>query len=388
MNSTLLKKAGDPFREKHPVKSKRYRFQEITMKLKERYDVIIAGTGPAGAGAARALKGSGLETLAVERSKLPRYKMCSGIVFPSSRKIIEQDFGKIPPNVMCEPVITKGNRVFITNDTPMIDVPFSAFDEGDGLEEEGFNTWRADLDLWLMNQSDAEIADQCSFESFRREDGEYLVELGYQGIRSLARTRYLIGADGTLSRVRRSIFPEFNKKINKLPNYEEIHTGSIDLEPGWLYLFMDRSVTGYFATVFHKDDKIVVVTGVNEKESVKNYFKAFKSHLEQNHGLKSDSVQSRHGIVLTDMSARKNYCLGVDNVLLAGEAGGFLRGGEGITSSLVSGKAAGEAVLESVKKKRPAIKYFRELAADELQKCEHIHASLSAIMGYNVFMRP
>ncbi len=61
------------------------------MGLKGKYDVVIVGSGPAGAGAAKALSGSGLETLIVERDKLPRYKMCSGIVFPSSRKFIEDN---------------------------------------------------------------------------------------------------------------------------------------------------------------------------------------------------------------------------------------------------------------------------------------------------------
>ena len=66
------------------------------MIQKERYDVVIVGSGPAGAGAAKALSGSSLRTLIVERDKLPRYKMCSGIVFPSSRKFITDNFGEIP----------------------------------------------------------------------------------------------------------------------------------------------------------------------------------------------------------------------------------------------------------------------------------------------------
>ena len=95
-----------------------------------------------------------------------------------------------------------------------------------------------------------------------------------------------------------------------------------------------------------------------------------------------------HGIVLTDMSAQKNYCLGARNLLLAGEAGGFLRGGEGITSSLASGKAAGEAILQSVASGKPAIEHFRELASEELRNCEMVHERLEAALGFNVFKRP
>ena len=39
------------------------------MELNDSYDVVIVGSGPAGAGTAKALTGSGLDTLIVERDK-------------------------------------------------------------------------------------------------------------------------------------------------------------------------------------------------------------------------------------------------------------------------------------------------------------------------------
>lgn len=255
------------------------------MNLKDSYDVVIVGSGPAGAGAAKALSGKGLETLIVERDKLPRYKMCSGIVFPSSRRFISENFGEIPGRIRCNPERVMGNRIFMTMDSPVMDVPFSVFDEGEELESEGFNTWRSDLDFWLCQQTDATIADNCRFDDFKTEDNGYSVMLRHKGDKVTVKTKYLIGADGTLSRVRRAAFPEFDKTVGLVPNYEEIYKGKIDLEPGWLYLFMDRNVTGYFATVFHKDDDIVVVTGVRRHESVKKYFSAFRTYLEEKHGL-------------------------------------------------------------------------------------------------------
>ena len=357
------------------------------MGLKGKYDVVIVGSGPAGAGAAKALSGSGLETLIVERDKLPRYKMCSGILFPSSRKFVTDHFGEVPSEILRSPERTKGNRVFATIDSPFMDVLFSVFDEGEDLEEEGFNTWRADLDFWLCSQSDADLVGNCRFDDFEKEGQEYVVSLRHSGTRTSVRTKYLIGADGTLSRVRRTAFPGFEKGVGLVPNYEEIYEGKIDLEPGWLYLFMDRSLTGYFATVFHKDGRIVVVTGVQQRESVKEYFAAFRTHLEEKHGLAVKETASCHGIVLNDMSAKENYCLGSEKLLLAGEAGGFLRGGEGITSSLISGKAAGEAVLESERSGKPAVEHFRDLASEEIEVCKRVNTRLTEAMGFNVFTR-
>ena len=109
--------------------------------------------------------------------------------------------------------------------------------------------------------------------------------------------------------------------------------------------------------------------------------------LEEKHGLVVNETVSSHGIALTDMSARQNYCLGKDHILLTGEAGGFLRGGEGITSSVISGYEAGRSVLESIKTGKPAIEHFKELARDEIERCNRVHANLEAVMGFNVFTR-
>ena len=357
------------------------------MDLKDRYDVVVVGSGPAGAGAAKALSGSGMETVIVERDKLPRYKMCSGLLLPSARKFIDDNFGPLPEEILSEPSIVKGARLCLTNDSPVMDLPPFSLDASPGLEETILNTWRSGLDYWLCSRSDAAIVGVCRFDGYEMDDHEYVVRLRHAGEEVSVRARYLVGADGTLSRVRRTAFPGFERSVGLVPNYEEIYTGEIALEPGWLYLFMDRSITGYFATVFHKDDHIVVVTGVHQRESVKEYFEAFRTHLEKEHGLIVKKKTSSHGIVLTDMSARRNYCLGKENVLLAGEAGGFLRGGEGITSSLASGTAAGNAILESIKTGKPAIHSFKDLAAEELRNCEKVHADLEAATGFNVFMR-
>lgn len=354
----------------------------------ERYDVVVVGSGPAGAGAARALTGSGLRTLIVERYGLPRFKMCSGIVFPSGRKFIAENFGDIPEKVLSTPELVKGQRIHPTVDAPSFEAPFAVFDGEEGCEPEALNTSRSELDYWLCSENDAELVGGCVFDDFSPREEGYLVHLRHRGHPVTIRTRFLIGADGTLSTVRRKAFPGFDEGIGLLPNYEEFYLGDIDLEPGWLHLFLDRSITGYFATVFLDEGRIQVVTGVHREESIREYFRAFRSHLEERHGLKVKEKLSTHGIVLTDMSAQKNYCLGTDNLLLVGEAGGFLRGGEGITSSLTSGKAAGEAVLQSVTSGKPAIDHFRELAAGELAVCELVHERLEQALGFNVFKRP
>lgn len=358
------------------------------MELEKEYDVVIVGAGPTGAAAAKALSKEDLEILIVERDKLPRYKMCSGIVFPSSRQYISDHFGDIPDNFLCQPNTVKGFRIYLTGDNPVIENPFSESSQREPIEDDGLNIWRSDLDYWLCAQSSAVLIDRCRFDGYDKNGHEYSIRLRVHNQSFSVKTRFLIGADGTLSRVRRTAFPGFDKTVGLIPNYEEYFRGQIDLEPGWLYVFMDRSITGYFATVFHKDDLIVVVTGVSQRESAREYFQAFQEYLTKKHGLRIREKVMSHAIVLTDMSATRNYCLGEADILLAGEAGGFLRGAEGITSSLTSGWAAGCAVLESIRSGKPAIDHFRELTAEEMSICDTNHENMSSVLGFNVFARP
>ncbi len=350
-------------------------------------DVLIVGSGPAGASAAKSLTESGLRTLIIEKETLPRYKMCSGILFPSAASFIQDHFGELPDSIFCQPVGIKGNRVNVELGGPISDVPFSVFDNAPGLEPDGKNAKRPELDSWLCRESDAVIVERCSFKGFSEQDGEKIVHVRHEGTDRKIRARYLIGADGALSRVRKAALPDFEPTIRAIPNYEEWYLGSVDLEPGWLYLFFDRTVTGYFATLFHKDEHIILVTGAKQGESVKDLFRSFTRHLKERHGLVIHEKVASYGCVLHDMSARDNYCLGKGNLLLAGEAGGFNRCGEGITSALITGMAAGRSVLKSEETGKPAVEFYREMVAPEMTECSRVNRTIEQALGLNPFLR-
>ncbi len=309
--------------------------------LKNRYDVVIVGSGPAGAAAAQAIAGRGLESVIIERASLPRYKMCSGILFPSARKLVADDFGSLPKDVLSEPACVHGNRVNIDLEGPITDTPFSIFDVGPTLSKDGLSVKRAELDHWLCRQSRIPIVDSCAFDDLSRDGDDLVLELSRDGEEVEVRTRYLVGADGTRSAVRAALSRSFDQGLRIIPNYEEWYLGEIDLEPEWLYLFFDREVTGYFATVFHKDSHIIAATGVRQGEAVRDCFSRFTAFLQKKHGLTIEETAHQGGCAVHDMSATENFFLGEGNVLLAGEAGGFNRCAEGITSALVTGKAAG-----------------------------------------------
>ncbi len=350
--------------------------------LKDRYDVVIIGSGPAGAATAQALSGQGLDVVILEKQQIPRHKMCSGILFPNAMNMVSEHFGDIPKRVCCDPVQIKGNRLFLTNESPLLEWPFLVR----GRATEGMNINRSEFDAWLCGSSGAAISDQCRFIGLEDQGGEILLKVQQDREESEIVTNYLVGADGTLSRVRKALVPAFDQGIGLLPNYEEWYVGEIDLEPQWLYQFFDRKVTGFFACVFHKDNQIIVTTGCQAKEAVKGLFQAFVTHLKQRHGLKIQEIRERYACVIHDMSGTNNYFPGQGNVLLVGEAAGLNRCAEGITSALISGKAAGNAILQGAGTRQP-IDFYVKTVNLEMEKCNKAIQVVEKAIGFNPFTR-
>ncbi len=355
--------------------------------LKNRYDVVIVGSGPAGAAPAQAIGGHGLDGVIIEKARLPRYKMCSGILFPSARKLIDDAFGPLPKDVLSEPARVRASRAYLTLEGPAADAPFSVFDDGPGLGKNGLSVSRAELDHWLCRQSELPIVDGCLFKAFRRDGDDLAVQLRRGDEHVEIRTRYLVGADGTRSAVRRALSRSFDNTIRLIPNYEDWYAGEISLEPEWLYMFFDRTITGYFATVFHKDGNIIAVTGTRRGEPVKECFRRFRSFLEERHGLAIDKRVAQSGCAVHDMAATGNYCLGEGNVLLTGEAGGFNRCGEGITSALLTGRAAGECILQALESGRSAVAFYPDAVAGEIEACKRVNRLIEGAVGLNPFTR-
>ncbi|MEE8111914.1 MAG: FAD-dependent oxidoreductase, partial [Acidobacteriota bacterium] len=56
-------------------------------------DVLIIGASLSAAAAAKRLVDAGLDTVVLERKKLPRHKICSGILSPRGHRFLLENFG-------------------------------------------------------------------------------------------------------------------------------------------------------------------------------------------------------------------------------------------------------------------------------------------------------
>jgi len=181
------------------------------------------------------------------------------------------------------------------------------------------------------------------------------------------------------------LFPQFDKEISWFPCYEQWYHGTMDFDPAWLYGFLDPKFTGMYSCIYQKDDFLLQVTCGREGQNIKQLHENFYHYLKNVHGLKVTKIVKEHGIRINDMGPAGAFCLGKDNVLVAGDAGGFVYPfGEGITGAFISGEIAAKAIIKSLKSNEKAIDYYSVMIEKEINRIKAAHA-FAVKAGMNVF---
>jgi flavin-dependent dehydrogenase len=315
-------------------------------------DVVVIGAGPAGCAAAKRCAEGGLQTVLLEKEKLPREKVCSGMIIgPLAHALVRQEFGEIPDAVCSRPRRLDGYM-------------FHSPDADDRIRRTiDFSVplaWRRNLDFWMSETARVrgvqvlpgarvtDVSETKNGVSVRLHAGSEPRELP---------ARFAIGADGSGSAVRKSLFPGISVAYGAA--YEEWHPGSLELDPGYFHWFpMLQAFPGGFA-VHQKDGQVVLEFG-GAADVPKQRIEWAKDYLAGNFGFERGkepvwlggcTVSRLAGGLVSGafLPARRN-------VLLAGDAGGFVLPitGEGIGTCLQSGLLAADAVIRAAKSDRPA----------------------------------
>lgn len=310
------------------------------MSLKGDYDVVVVGAGPAGSAAAKIVAEAGLSVLVIERKKLPRYKICSGLINEKSLKLTNKHFGEIPVECYCRPRIIKGVRLWL-DERRSKDWPFG--------EKGAPNVWRAQYDEWLVRRSGAEVRDLCLLEDFVMDGDRVKLFCRDQREGSVEiHSKYLIGAEGSLSSIRARLNPELEKRCGWFLAYQNYYEGSSELDPEWYHGFLDPAFGEIYGWFNVKDDYIIFGTSCKKGGRFAPYLENFTRFLREHFGLRLGRLVRKSSCLGTNMCATGNFCLGKDRVLLVGEAAGFLNMfGEGISSALATGLLAGQAVAQA-----------------------------------------
>jgi len=183
--------------------------------MRDEYDVVIAGAGPAGSAAAALLAGRGARVALLERAAFPRAKPCAEYLSPDAVALLER-LGVADAVRRAGAAVVRGIRLVAPDGTETT---------GRFPDRPGLALPRARLDTLLAHHAAARGADLrtgSAVTGCERHDAGWTVHVQRPAGAATVRAALLIGADGLHSRVARAtvgIRPPTSRRIALVTHY-------------------------------------------------------------------------------------------------------------------------------------------------------------------------
>ena len=245
-------------------------------------DVIIVGAGLSAAAAAKRLVDAGLETIVLERQKLPRHKICSGILSPRGHRFLLENFGPLPREVLHDPTSCRGVTFHFPS---MVSMPMDFF---------GGTTphlHRKHADHWAIKRSGAEIHDQTSFVGLQDHGDHVIVQARKMGEPVEYRACQVIGADGPSSQVIRAIYPDYPQSIPWFfvgQKFHEIIECPLDEQ---YFHFWFHPGLGHYTWSHARDGRQIVGVGFKSGDNFAKKHANVVNYLSDKHGVRLGDPQ-------------------------------------------------------------------------------------------------
>lgn len=294
------------------------------------WDVIVVGAGPSGSTVARICAQYGLKTLVLEKSRLPRDKLCGGAVsetalsllgFPIERSLIERE--------CYDSRVYYGHKYVEVRDENRIAIL----------------TNRREFDYFLMQK-----AIQAGAEA---KDGERITSVEVSSKEAVVRSKknvysadIIVGADGVNSVVSRLVRPRFGPKGYLMAMQEDIPCDNNTLSKygDAIHIYLDTIYRGY-GWIFPKADRLSV--GVGGPGVYSRVMPSIFTRFLRRHGIAYTGKPKGH-LLPAGGYGQKRLCS--DRILLTGDAAGFVDvfSGEGIRYAIWSGKEASSVICDCI----------------------------------------
>lgn len=305
--------------------------------MKNSYDLAIIGGGPAGATFARELarRQPQLKIVLIDGKPKTGSKVCGGLLAPDAQKVLAQFDLNLPKSILADPQIFDVKTMDICSGITR------------NYQRHYLNMDRHAFDKWLLSlvPENVDILNGKCTEISRCEEGGFRLEI--DTFSADIRAKYIVGADGASSIVRRNFFRPCKKKYIAIQEHFADNTPDA---PSYSCIF-DPKTSDSCSWIIRKDGSLIF-GGAFHSENGRQAYEKQKARLEQHLGRAFGEGIKVEACQLTSPRSISDFVLGKDGVFLIGEAAGFVSASsfEGISSAFLSGKYLADSFCDDPKK--------------------------------------
>jgi geranylgeranyl reductase family protein len=344
--------------------------------IENSYDAIVIGAGPAGSTVAYLLASNGFKVVVLEKSIFPRAKLCGGLITRKCINLLESIFST--------PLDFLKSRRIISHQSVDYNVCSSSGATVKGCLEFPFHfVQRKTYDHHWMKaamEAGAEFQPGEKLVSLNLSTNQVTSESGKH-----YKAKFVLGADGVLSRVRRILTARGVITQNwksHLASTLEVFVPNSDFPdfPDFPVIYFGHIPWGYTWSFPGAQDRILGIVGLNRK-SGKHLNAGFTDFLKSLQISRQDIPRPQsHALPYGNYLTRPGW----DNILLLGDACGLADPllGEGIYYAHKSAELAARAILEATQDSNSALKkYTDSLNRDIIAELKTIHLARQIIFS-------